>query len=558
MNVAEAIRLYFDKMGLSHFFGVSGANIEDLFFALHKNNNIKIIIAKHEASAVTMAEGYFYKTGKLGVVLTTSGGGAFQTLAPLTEALSSRIPMLVIVGQIPKSNEGQGAFQDSSGINTPINALDIFSVVCIAAKKLDDYTEIYNTLDYLISEALERSGPTALLIPCDLLKLDIDFFQDPHIAKIKKEIGSIEKLELAFHKIRDARNIVTIGGEDIHSSDTRGLFASFVNATGSLVALTPDAKGIWDHFDDRFVGLVGVMGHDSAFETLSDADLIIIIGTALPAFSRIPTINFLQNKNVIIIHDVPGFIKTSDIEGLDVINIIGDIGKSLNYLHSALQKNGIKHKSPRKSSPQTLAIDQFNKRPGTNFISMYDAIDCINQALPEDADVFVDAGNTGAAVIHGLNVRGRGIFNVALGMGAMGHSFGCAIGASVANDTRAFVFAGDGAFYMCGMEIHTAREYNLPITFIIFNNNAHAMCYTREVVNWRVATSMNLFKTSAIGSGLKVMLPGLMAFEANNVEELRDALNITNAFPGPSVISINTDYNEIPPFRNLLPYKKHQ
>ncbi len=556
MKVAEAIRLYLEKMDLSHFFGVSGANIEDLFFALRKSDSIKTIIAKHEAGAVAMAEGYFYKTGKLGVVLTTSGGGAFQTLAPLTEALSSRIPLLVIVGQIPSYTEGQGAFQDSSGIYTPVNALEIFSAVCVAAKKLDEYEEILNTLDYLISEAFSRTGPTALLIPSDFLKSDIDFFHDPRIAKLEKKLGGMEELERALCKIRDAKNIVTIGGEDIHTPATRELFTGFINATGSLVALTPDAKGIWDHYDDRFVGLVGVMGHDSAFEALANADLVIIVGTALPVFSRIPTIDALRDKYVILIHDSPSFIEKSDVKGIDILNIIGDIYSCLAFLLNTLRENGNRKGSIRKSAPRNLEIGQFNEGKGTYLFSMNEVIDVINTMLPEDADVFADAGNTGAAVIHGLNVRGRGIFNVALGMGAMGHSFGCAIGASAARDTRAFVFAGDGAFYMCGMEIHTAREYVLPITFIIFNNNAHAMCYTREMVNRGSATSANLFKTSAIGSGLKEMLPGIMAFEVNKAGELRDALKIANAFHGPSVISINTDYNEIPPFRNFISRKE--
>ena len=106
--------------------------------------------------------------------------------------------------------------------------------------------------------------------------------------------------------------------------------------------------------------------------------------------------------------------------------------------------------------------------------------------LPDGVDIVVDAGNTGAAAIHHLRVRRGGRFAVALGMGGMGYSFGAAIGMAFGRavgsrlSRRTVVIAGDGAFFMHGMEVHTAVQYRLPVTFVLFNNNAHAMCVTRE------------------------------------------------------------------------------
>src|SRR5690606_30982808 len=106
-----------------------------------------------------------------------------------------------------------------------------------------------------------------------------------------------------------------------------------------------------------------------------------------------------------------------------------------------------------------------------------EAMAVLDRGLPAGTDIVVDAGNIGAAAIHYLPPRRDGRFVVALGMGGMGYSFGAGIGMCFARSRRrTAVIAGDGAFYMHGMEIHTALQYRLPITFVLFDNHAHAMC----------------------------------------------------------------------------------
>jgi acetolactate synthase-1/2/3 large subunit len=162
-----------------------------------------------------------------------------------------------------------------------------------------------------------------------------------------------------------------------------------------------------------------------------------------------------------------------------------------------------------------------------------DAMTVLDSVLPDDVDVVVDAGNIGASAIHYLPVRRDGRFLVALGMGGMGYSFGAGVGVAFGRRRRTVVIAGDGAFYMHGMEIHTALQYRLPVTFLLFDNHAHAMCVTREQLFDDDLYSYNRFGPSRLGA-----LPGA----------LQTALDID----GPSVVSIECSADEIPPFAAFL------
>ena len=136
----------------------------------------------------------------------------------------------------------------------------------------------------------------------------------------------------------------------------------------------------------------------------------------------------------------------------------------------------------------------------------------------------------------------------------MGYSFGAAIGMCLARAERqrTVVIAGDGAFFMHGMELHTAIQYGLPITVVLFNNNAHAMCVTREQLFYGDRYSYNRFTPSRLGAGLAAMFPGLTSVDVTDLAELPGALRAALSQDGPSVVSVECSADEIPPFAPFL------
>jgi acetolactate synthase-1/2/3 large subunit len=135
-----------------------------------------------------------------------------------------------------------------------------------------------------------------------------------------------------------------------------------------------------------------------------------------------------------------------------------------------------------------------------------------------------------------------------MGMAGMGYAFGGAVGAALATGRRCTVIAGDGAFYMQGLDIHTAVEHALPITYVIFNNSAHGMCLVRERILLGENGDYNAFRRSHIGAGLSAMFPRLVSSDCRTIAELDEALARAARTDGPAVIAVELRDVEIPPF----------
>ena len=552
MKVCDAVASYFKALQIQHVFGVSGANIEHLFYAITRCEGMEAILAKHESNAVTMAEGHFRKTGKPGVAMVTSGGGAHNTLASLSEAYESEIPMLLIVGQIAMEQEGGGGFQDSSGGSNRINSIEVFTPFSLKTIKLTEASQLIPSLNELFELAVEHRGPTVLLVPRNLWDKPVFDIKPPTLKVVQAKLDIGQEVTELFSSA--TRPLVIVGKDAIYRGLTEEL-RKLIEVTNALVALTPDAKGFWDHEDARFVGILGIMGHQSVEAAIADSDLLITVGTRLPTMSR-PLVDGLKNKALISICSSPLFINESYADGLNIFEVRDLSKETLTHLiESCYLAETSRSMSRKRYVPEPLSIPlQALPRSVGSSIPMRYVIEQLASFF-QNSDVFVDAGNVGAAAVHYFKSRGGSLFSVALGMGGMGHSFGASIGSCMVDKRRSLVIAGDGAFFMSGMEIHTAWQYKLPITFVIFNNNSHGMCHIREKLYLGTPSGDNLFEMSYIGKSMAALLPGLPAFDLQTAAELDQTLDALKNSSGPAVISVSIDPEETPPFRPFLAEK---
>src|SRR6516165_7352294 len=166
-RVVDHIVGYLASSGVRFIFGVDGANIEDLYDAAHFRDDITAVLAKHEFSAATMADGYSRSGRGLGVVAATSGGGCLNTVAGLGESLASRVPVLALIGQPPTTLDGRGAFQDTSGDNGALDAQALFSAVSLYCHRVAGPADIVPALSRAIAAA-SSGGPAVLLLPKDI------------------------------------------------------------------------------------------------------------------------------------------------------------------------------------------------------------------------------------------------------------------------------------------------------------------------------------------------------------------------------------------------------
>ncbi|MDH6126342.1 thiamine pyrophosphate-binding protein [Kitasatospora sp. GP82] len=530
------------RSGVRHVFGVGGANIEDLYDALHTTGDvIRTVVAKHEFSAVTMADGQARATGRIGVVAATSGGGAVNLVPGLAEAYASRVPVLALVGQPPTQLEGRGAFQDSSGRAGSFDARELFEPVTRFCARVDDADSIPELLSRAIAAAqCDPKGPAVLLLPKDVQQALLQVRDPAPVPAPARPVVTAEPRALAgaVDVLRGAGRVLVIAGEGVASSGARAELDEVARRLGAWVAVTPDAKDVFDNGDARFAGVAGVMGHQNVAECLLRADVCLLVGTRLPAMARAGLDQALSGIPVICVDPEPPFVPGTALRG--------DLRDTLRKVANRLGPG------PRPAPPHAGPLPLPTPRTGTGTTSYGAAVAAVEAALPPDAHVFVDAGNAGASAIHLLPAPRHGRFVVAVGMGGMGYTFGAGIGAALATGQRTYVIAGDGAFFMHGMEVHTALEYSAPVTFVIFNNNAHAMCATREQLFLGAPHPSNLFRPANIAAGVAGLFPGLEVTRADDGAQLRAALLRSNAGSGPAFVTLDFDPAEIPPFLPFL------
>lgn len=546
-RVVDHIVGYLASIGVDYIFGVDGGNIEDLYDAAFSHSDVGAVLAKHEFSAAAMADGYRRSGGGLGVV-AASGVGALNLVACLEESSTNRVPLLALVGQPATAMDGCGSFQDTSGRNGSLNAEALFSEVSVFCRRVRAPADIASALPAAVAAA-RAGGPAVLLLPKDVQQADVCIhgFMPGRGIDSPRDIGDPR---LIVEMLRRVRGPVTIiAGEQVVRDDARAELASLRAVLRARVACVPhakDAAGTPGFGLSSALGVTGVMGHPGVAKAVAGSALCLVVGTRLPVTARAGLDDALAAVPTLSIGSVPPYVVCTHVH-------TDDLQASLHMLTSALtgreRPTGIR--VPDAVSSSELNPPNFDG-PGVRY---RDAMSMLDRVLPDGVDVVVDVGNSGAAAVHYLPVRRGGRFAVAPGMG---YSFGAGIGMAFGRrrfgprHERVVVIAGDGAFFTHGMEVHTAVQYGLPVTFVLFNNNAHAMCAMSEKLFYGNRHSYNTFTTSRLGAGLAAMFPDLPSVDVDDVDSLSAAMHSALEVDGPSVISVECAADEIPPLSTFL------
>lgn len=542
--------------GVSHIFGVDGANIEDLYDAAHFRDDITAVLAKHEFSAATMADGYSRSGAGIGVVAATSGGGCLNTVPGLAESLASRVPVLALIGQAPTMLDGRGAFQDTSGANGSLDGHALFSAVSVYCRRVLTPADIFTALPEALAAA-RSGGPAVLLLPKDIQQAELGEAGARNGRAAATGTGArhsgLGALEQAVRRVDGP--ITIIAGEQVARDDARGELERLRATLRARVATVPDAKdvaGTPGFGSSSALGVAGVMGHPGVSVAVAQSALCVLVGTRMTVTARAGLDSALGS--------VPTHSIGAHVPHVPCTHIHSDdLRVTLAQLSAALSGPG----RPTQVRVPDIALRTELRPPAHDGpgVRYRDAMAVLDETLPDGTDLVVDAGNIGASAIHYLPARRDGRFMVALGMGGMGYSFGASIGMTFhrasagtasGRPRRTVVIAGDGSFFMHGMEIHTALQYRLPITFVLFDNHAHAMCVTREQLFYADRYSYNRFGPSRLGAGLAAMFPGLPAYDVTDIGQLPRALGMALDNDGPSVLSIECSADEIPPFAAFL------
>jgi acetolactate synthase-1/2/3 large subunit len=551
LNVADLLSECLVRQGVRHAFGVGGANIEDLFLAVQRRRpRLSAVLCKHEHAAGTAADAYARLTGGLGVVLATSGGGALNLVHALAEARASRVPLLALVGEPPLGQQGRGAFQDTSGRGGAVDAAAVFSAVTPDCTRISEPRQLLPWLERIGGTPVSQwPVPRVLLLAKDLQRAELEvpsgLLQRLEPARELRPAPD-PQLDLAAQALT-ASPVVVIAGVEVARRNARAELERLVQCLDARVLVAPDARDAFANDDPRFAGVVGAMGHASALQALARSRSVLLVGTRLAFLERLGVEACLEGKSIVQLGSQAPFVPCQvRIESGE------NLATDLLHLSRRVQEQRLPPGDNGAPAQLALAEPETPEPPLTETahasLRSETALKLLAKTWPEAATVLIDAGNAGASAVHYLGAPPGGRWLLALGMAGMGYTYGAAIGAAFATGRRVFVVSGDGAFFMHGLEVHTAVEHHLPITYLVLDNAAHGMCLVREQLLLGETSGYNGFRRSYLGAGLAAMFPGLPGFDCDSLEQLERALLHSKNTEGPCFVSVQLPEVEVPPF----------
>lgn len=369
VRAADLILHYLDQLGVKYLFGIPGGGIEPLYDALarsQRRGGIRPVIARHEAGAAFMADGYARETGKLGVCCATTGPGATNMITGVASAYLDRIPLLAITAQTPLHTFGRGAMQESSC--TGINTVAMYEHCTLYSSMVTHVGQLEHKLMNAITIALQPPrGPVHLSIPLDVLREFVEIDRGNNLASLlyssqAVDDGAVERLHRTLQAARNSVFVLGAGADEATGNILE--LALLINAQ---VVTTPHAKGLVSSYHPRYRGVYGMGGHATAHDLLKDpaVDIVLAIGTDLDEIATNgwnPTALF--SKKSIFIDSTPlTFARSPKAQQ----HISGNIRRIFEHL---LTRFYVSHKGDDKTlwqfsehnRPKNFPVIPFNRR----------------------------------------------------------------------------------------------------------------------------------------------------------------------------------------------------
>lgn len=523
-NVAEKIVEQLVAYGVKRVYGIPGDSNLPLTDAIRKNENIDLVLTRHEQAAAFMASAHAKLTGEIGVCMSIAGPGATNLITGIVDAATDRTPVLALLGQVPEVFLGSESLQE-------IAEVDIFKTFCVYAEQISAAGQALNVLNLAIKKAYASPGPSALSLPTDVLAEPLDesiWPPEAHLFKPDLRPGEVVK-EAAELIAKSNRPILFAGWGARHCGPELLELARYI---GAPIVTTSRAKGIVPESDKLVLGVLGSIGNRFAPKIVAQSDLIIILGSGFRQRNLVPNINVIQ-----VDIDATRVGKTFPVN----IGIVGDAHRVIEMLKEVAK--------PRKIDPDFLnAIQSADKQykdllyqdskqiqkpihPGA-------VIQALKQKAADDAIICSDVGDHIYWFYKRFVCEKHQTFLCA-NMAGMGFGVPAAIACQFAQpDRQVIAITGDGGFGMAGMEFMTAVYNKLPITVIVFNDgklkNIKKEQESYGYPEYRVSfTNPNMAEmaNSSGGWGLRVSDP----------EKLGSAITDALKSPKPAIVEVMVD-----------------
>jgi acetolactate synthase-1/2/3 large subunit len=456
------------KEGVDTLFNFPGGVVLPLFDEL-QNAPFQQILVRHEQAAVHAADGYARATGKVGVVLVTSGPGATNTVTGIATAFMDSIPLIILTGQVSTLLIGNDAFQEADiiGITRPCTKHNYL------VKEGGDLGRILKEAFYIARSG--RPGPVLIDLPKDIL-VDSAEFKYPEKISIRGYQPTYEghpgQIQRAVKLImKSKRPVLYIGGGIISSNASKEL-TLLAERLGIPVTMTLMGLGGFPGNHPLSLGMLGMHGTYRANMAVMESDLLIAVGARFDDRVTGKIESFAPQARIIHIDIDP----TSISKNVRVdLPIVGDCKHVLSKTLSFLEKedtDSFKEGLNKwyQQIEQWKAIHNMNYQQGEMIKPQY-VVEKLCELTMGDAIITTEVGqNQMWAAQYYQFIKPRTLLTSG-GLGTMGYGFPAAIGAQAAFPNKLVIdIAGDGSFQMNSQELATAVQYQLPVKVAILNN----------------------------------------------------------------------------------------
>jgi acetolactate synthase-1/2/3 large subunit len=528
LSGAQLILQCLKEEGVDTIFGYPGGAVIPLYDALYDEKEIIHIITAHEQGASHAADGYARSTGKVGVVIATSGPGATNTVTGIATAYSDSIPMVVITGQVARSLLGRDSFQE-------VDITDITASITkknYQVKSIEELPEIISEAFYIAKEG--RPGPVLIDIPKDIQQEFMDYKAEekkkgnfPQNDKTKA-IDSKE-IEAAAKLINESKKPMIYAGGGVIIAEASKALVELAEKIKAPVTTSLMGTGGFPNNHPLFTGMVGMHGCHSSNYGITKCDLLITLGARFSdrVASHIET--FAPHAKIIHVDiDQKEIGKNVRVDA----PIIGDLKDILPKLIELVEE--------RPLSQWNEQIDQWKEqyplKDKHKGLSPKYVLNKLYDLTQGDIIISTEVGQNQVWAAQYYTYTEPRSFISSGGLGTMGYGLGAAIGASLGNPGKKVVnVAGDGSFKMNSNELATLSKYKPSVIQLVFNNHALGM-----VRQWQELFCNSRFSFTLLGDDVDFVklgeAYGIKAIRISSNDQVEGALKEALDFEGPVIL----------------------